>query len=319
MVHRFSAGRTLVVWLLAVVATGCCARKPAAPPPEVLKPKPIDAWVKADSFCVLPLAEAQVPSTGGELAASIVAAWTKGLVFPNTSDVVQLQGGRYPAVEQMRVDLSDAVTVPKAKRPGVTTPATSAQSLWVSDFAIIAEPLRSKESQTEANFQVTARGVRFDLQQSKEGQPLLLMSRSRSGTLHFDVAVRDLEKSMLTSARERGGMVTVRDVRLDVKSYGPRSLDLKMHVSTLVGFVPAGMTFTARVDIDEQMNTTIYDLTAEGDEALGPILAYFIRPALAKYDGKTKPLMSFPNPEVRLKDVQITAGERITLDAVFGE
>ncbi len=91
-----------------------------------------------------------------------------------------------------------------------------------------------------------------------------------------------------------------------------------MHVSTLVGFVPAGMRFTARVDIDDQMNATLYNVAVEGDEALGPLIVHLIRPALAKYDGKTKPLMSFPNPEVKLKDVRVTAGERITLDAVFG-
>lgn len=322
MEHRrwVSAGRTLSFLLLAVVLGGCCAKKPAPPPAVVVKPKPPEAWIKADSFCILPLSEPVVPPTGGQLASSMISAWIKGLVFPDAAKVVTLVGGRYPAIDVMRVDLSDASAIPKAKRPQVGELKPSVQSLWVSDFALVAEPLKSKESQSQANLQVTASQVRFDVQKSKEGMPLLLMADAGSGTLHFDTSIRDLEKSMLTGAKERGakGLVSVRSISLDLKSVGPRSIDAVMHVSTLVGFIPAGMKFTARVDIDNQMNATIYNLTADGDEALGPLIVQFIRQGLAKYDGKTKPLMSFPNPDVKLKDVQITAGDRITLDAVFG-
>ncbi|QOV91118.1 hypothetical protein [Humisphaera borealis] len=322
MEHRrwVSAGRTLSFALLAVVIGGCCAKKPA-PPPVVLKPKPPEAWIKADAFCILPLSESVVPPTGGQLADSMLSAWIKAFTFPDAAKVVTLIGGRYPAIDVMRVDLSDAVAIPKAKRPSVGELKPSVQSLWVSDFSLVAEPLRSKESDSQANMQITASGVRFDVQKSKDGMPLLMMADAGSGTLHFDTLTRDLEKSMLTAAKERGsrGLVSVRNISLDFKSVGPRSIDAVMHVSTLVGFIPAGMKFTARVDIDDQMNATIYNLTAEGDEALGPLIVQFIRPSLAKYDGKTKPLMSFPNPEVKLKDVQISAGERITLDAVFGK
>lgn len=313
-----------VVLLNVVVVAmigGCCAKKPAAPPPpQVVKPKPVDAWIKADSFCILPLSEAAVPPTGGELSASIVAAWIKALTFPDAAKVVTLVGGRYPAVDVMRVDLSHAVAIPKVKRPSLGELQSAKQSLWVSDFALVAEPLKSKESASQANLQVTASQVRFDVQKAKDGTPLLLMSEASAGTLHFDADIAEMEKSMLTAARERGAksLVTVRNLSLDFKSFGPRSIDVAMHVSTLVGFVPAGMKFTARVDIDDQMNATLYNLAVEGDEALGPLIVHFIRPALAKYDGKTKPLMSFPNPEVKLKDVRVTAGERITLDAVFG-
>lgn len=311
--------RTLWLVVLSALAGGCCAKKPA-PPPQVVKPKPADAWIKADSFSILPLSEPAVPATGEELSASIVAAWIKALTFPDTARVVAMVGGRYPAVEAMRVDLSNAVAIPKVKRPSVAEFKPSKQSLWVSDFALVAEPLKSKESQSQANLQVTASRVRFDVQTTREGSPVLLMSDAASGTLHFNANLAEMEKSMLTTARERGArsLVTVRNLKLDMKAFGPRSVDIVMQVSMLVGFVPAGMKFTARVDIDDDMNATIYNLSAEGDEALGPLLVHFIRPALAKYDGKTKPLMSFPNPEVRLKDVRISVDDRVTLDAVFG-
>jgi len=322
MQHRYwvSAGRQVLLLLMLGTIFGCCAQKPA-PPPQVVRPKPPEAWIKADAFCILPLSESHIPETGAQLIDSMMSAWARALTFPDGTGGVSLVGGRYPAIDVMQVDLSDAVAVPGVKRPGIGDLNPTLQSLFVRDFALVAEPLHSKESQSQANLQVTATGVRFDVQKSKEGTPLLLMTDADCGTLHFDTSVADLQKSMLTAARERGsrGLISIRDVTLDLHSVGPRSLDVIMHVSTLVGFVPAGLRFTARVDIDEQMNATFYNLSVQGDEVLGPVIVHFIRPSLAKYDGKTKPLMSFPNPDVTLKNVQIRADERITLDAVFGK
>ena len=327
------------------LAAGCRAHQPAPPPVAKLpatadlapapkpvrakavraaKPappaKPVDAWIKADPFCVLPLARPEVPSTGGQLVDSMLAAWKKALTFKDPSRVITLVGGRYPSVDSMRVDLSHASAIPNVKREKVGDRRPGTQSLAVRDFAIVAEPLVSQKTKSQADMQVTGTDVRFDLQKDKAGQPLLLLADAKSGTLHFDIAVADLERAMLAGAKERGGpgLLTIRSVDIDLRTVGPRSIDVSLRAGTLVGFVPAGLRFTARVDVDDQMNARISNLTADGDEVLGPLLVQFIRPGLSKYDGKTKPLMSFPNPQLKLKDVQIRGGDRITLDAVFG-
>ena len=124
---------------------------------------------------------------------------------------------------------------------------------------------------------------------------------------------------MLAMAQESAGKkgITVRKVELSLRSVTHRSIDAELYVHTLVGFLPAGMKFTARVDVDEQMNAKISNLTVDGDDLLGPLVTGLIRPAIKKFDGKTKPLIAFPG-ELKLKDVQIRAGQRVTLDAVFG-
>lgn len=310
--------------------TGCHATKPVSPaarlaaakpvPPAPPPAKPVDAWVKADAFCALPLAAAELPATGGQLVDSMVAAWKKALAFPDPSRVVTVVGGRYPFVDSMRVDLSHANAVPNARRAKVGDHKPGAQRLAVRDFALVADPLVSRQTGSQVTMQVTATDVRFDVQKDKSGQPLLLMADAGNGTLHFDAAVADMERAVLAGAKERGGggLLSVRTVDLDFRAVGPRSIDVSVRAGVSVGFVPAGLRFTARVDVDDRMNARISNLTADGDEALGPLLVQFIRPSLSKFDGKTKPLMSFPSPNVKLKDVQIRAGERVTLDAVFG-
>lgn len=298
---------------------GCAARRPA-PAPAVLKPPPpAEPWINAKSFCILPLSAPEVPRTGGQLVESLLNAWKAGLKLPAPERAVTIVGGRYPSVREMRVDLSGARVMDGKSRPQVGDLRPTTRSLAVEHFALVAEDFATEKSR--ANLQVTADGVKLDLQKDRRGTPVLVMTDADEGTLHFDTAVADMERLMLSAARASAGRrgVYVRDLKLYFRTAGPRSLYAEMYVTTLVGFVPAGLRFTARVDVDEAMNARLSDLAADGDELLGPVVVAFIRPQLKKFDGQTKPLVGFPNKAVRLKDVQITAGDRITLDAVFGK
>ena len=98
---------------------------------------------------------------------------------------------------------------------------------------------------------------------------------------------------------------------------GPRSLLFDLHLSTIVGFIPAGMRFTARMDIDDRMNGTISNLDCQGDEALGPLIVGLIRPTLNRYNNTTRPLISFPSGHIHLTDVQFQAGEHVEMTAKF--
>ncbi|HEX8915267.1 MAG TPA: hypothetical protein VF796_23140 [Humisphaera sp.] len=322
-------GRVLVPFIAlsaAVVSVGCRSK---APPPTAaaLAPKPapkpppkppVDAWISAKSFCALPLAKAEVPSTGGQLTDSLMTAWKVGLALKNPAQAVTLLGGRYPAIDEMRVDLSGAVMKPgKVKGSYTEVPSATSRGMTVGRFAFVAEPMVSHKA--NLNVQVTGADVRFDLRKDKEGKAFLLMTDAREGTLHFDASTADLERVMLAMAQQgaAGKGITVRKVELNLRSVSARSIDAELYVHTLVGFLPAGMKFTARVDVDEQMNAKIWNLTVDGDDLLGPLVTGILRPSIKKFDGKTKPLIAFPG-DLKLRDVQIRAGERVTLDAVFG-
>jgi hypothetical protein len=280
--------------------------------------RPDRAWMNAKGMCVFPLAGDEIPRTGGQLAESLLGGWRDIFSFPDRSHVVELTGGRYPAIDTVTVDLSGAVANPRHKSAPIPDPIPSSRSLAVNHFSMVAEPLLSHRA--KINMRVTGTGVRFDLQHDKQGKPILMLADAREGMLHFDVSRADLERLMLAQAKEAAATqaLIVRSVDFDLDELGPRSLKADLHVSTLVGFIPAGLRFTARVDIDEQMNARISDLACDGDEVLGPLIVNFIRPGLAKYNGKTKPLVAFPSGNLKLSDVQVRGGERIELTARFG-
>lgn len=283
-----------------------------------LRKKPDRAWLNARGICVLPLAKDRLPASAPALTASLLGGWKDVFTFPDADRVVTLSGGRYPAVDSLRVDLSGAVANPDHKSAKIPEPVFTTKRLTANHFTMLAEPLVSGKA--KINLKVTGVGARFDLQHDKDGKPILMLADAKEGTLHFDLTQSDLQKLMLAQAKALGASkaVAVRSLDLKLDSLGPRSLKASLHVSTLVGFIPAGIKFTARVDIDDAMNAKISNLTCDGDELIGPLIVGLIRPSLAKYDGQTKPLVAFPSGDLELRDLQIDVGERVALTARFG-
>ncbi len=264
---------------------------------------PDKAWISAKGFCCFPLAKDDLPRTGGQLADSMTRGWKDVFKSPLPPSVVDIEGGRYPAIDEMRVDLSRAVVNPEHKLARIGDFTASPKSLAVEHFEMVAEPMVNRKSRI--NLEVTGTQVRLDLQHDRDGKPMLMLADAREGSVHFDISHDDMQKLVLATARFQSSStgVTVRSTHLDLQSIGPRSLLFDLHLSTIVGFIPAGMRFTARVDIDDKMNAKISNLDCQGDEALGPLIVGFIRPAIDKYNNTTRPLISFPSGQLHLRDV----------------
>ena len=77
------------------------------------------------------------------------------------------------------------------------------------------------------------------------------------------------------------------------------------------------MSFSAHVKVDDAMDAQLSNLKCDGDQVLGPIIVGLLRPFLAKYEGKTRPLIGFPTPNIRLRDVSVTADNSVHLNTTF--
>ena len=95
-------------------------------------------------------------------------------------------------------------------------------------------------------------------------------------------------------------------------------MQVSLYVATTVAFIPAGMLFRAHVTVSDAMTAQISGLTCDGDEALGPLIVGLLRPALAKYNGNTRPLVSFPAGKMKLHDVAVHVDDGLHLRAAFG-
>src|SRR5437764_6496489 len=115
--------------------------------------RPDRAWMNAKGMCVFPLAGDEIPRTGGQLAESLLGGWRDIFSFPDRSHVVELTGGRYPAIDTMTVDLSGAVANPRHRSAPIPDPIPSSRSLAVNHFSMVAEPLLSHRA--KINMRVT--------------------------------------------------------------------------------------------------------------------------------------------------------------------
>lgn len=300
-----------------VLLGGAASARSAHVPNSARAREPEKAWISAKGFCCFPLATDDLPRTGGQLADSMNGGWKDVFTIHDPQQAVEFEGGRYPAVDQMRVDLSHAVVNPEHKLARIGEYTATTKSLAVEHFQMVADPMVNHKSRV--NLEVTGTQVRLDLQHDRDGRPMLMLADAREGTVHFDVTHDDLQRLVLAMARYQSSSsgIAIRSIHLDLQSIGPRSLLIDLHLSTIVGFIPAGMRFTARMDVDDRMNATVSNLDCQGDEVLGPLIVGFIRPAINKYNNTTRPLISFPSGHIHLTDVQIQAGQHVEMTAKF--
>jgi len=59
-------------------------------------------------------------------------------------------------------------------------------------------------------------------------------------------------------------------------------------------------------------------MSLEGEDVLGPLIAEFMRGQIVKHNNETRPLVKFPSPRMKLKDVRFKTGDSLRMEASFG-
>ena len=296
----------------------------AAPAPRKLashaasEPK---AWIDAKSFSVFPLGDGAMPDDAQSLCAALQEGWKTAIVVPDPEKAVIIAGGVYPSVASMLIDFSDGRVRPSDrnnKSGKIEINNKVERNLQVEHLEVRGEPVLLRS--TRMNMRLTADTAQIDLERDRHGKPVMMLAKAKSGTLSFDVSRADAESLVLHDAREMASHygVSIESIKIIIFPETPRSIQASVYVETKIAFIPAGMLFQAHITIDDSMNARISGLACEGDEALGPLIVHFLRPSLARYNGKTHPLMSFPADKMKLRDVAVRVDDSLHLTAAFG-
>ena len=240
--------------------------------------------------------------------------------FPEDGQLIETDGGRYPAIGTMRVHLAGGIMPTKhdEQKDAPLKPTGKVEGrVAVRDFDLDAEPLICDKA--KISMHVAATDARMDMEHDEKGRPLLMMGDARTATFSFEATNEDMERLLKIDLSEAGQKygVSVSKVKFKLTAVNSRSIDIDLHISTKVALIPAGMHFSAHVDIDGEMYAKLSNLKCEGDEALGPLIVGLIRPGLAKYEGKRRLMFSFPTGDLKLRDVQIQGGDDVKLTANF--
>ncbi len=302
----------LLICAVTLILIGMAAENARAD--QQINPK---AWFDARNVCIFPLAAGALPRSRDELDKSLMGGWDKAMRVPDASKVVQIHGEAYPALESIRIDLSDS-TLPTGKSEKVKPNNKPQTQLGVARFDLVGEPLLCDHA--KLNLSISAADAHLELERDRGGKPILLLSEAKNANLAFDATRADLERILVSDLRAAASPygVEIVSASLYLVAENDRSVSVDLHVSTKFALIPAGMRFKAHVDIDDAMNAKLTGLTCEGDEVLGPLIVGLLRPGLAKYDGKSRPLISFPSGKMHLRDVKIHVDDSVHLNAAFG-
>lgn len=281
------------------------------------KPKP---WFDAKAAFVFALGEGSLPASRDQLADGLSRGWKAHLRFPEGGDIVHTDGGRFPAIGTLHVRLGGGIlnTDDDAKEEPPFKPSGKIESkVAIRDFDLDARPLIMDKARLDVH--LSAVDAIFDVERDQHGRPMVMMSDAKNASLQFGASNEDLQRIIIMDLNDAAEKfhVTFKNAKLKIEAQNNRSIDLDLHLSTRVAFVPAGMRFQAHIDIDDDMFARLSRLRCEGDEALGPLIVGLIRPGLKKYEGKSRLIFSFPTGQLKLRDVKIQGGDDVRIGATF--
>jgi hypothetical protein len=282
-------------------------------------------WINAKGLCVFQFGADGMPLTADGFALALEDGCRKGARLPADAQVVEMEGAEtYPTIRALRVNFSDAKIDFDPKRKTAKPPENYVPhgGFRAASFQVLGHRLAVEDAHLSVG--VTARDVRFDFTRDRRGRPFLMLAEAREGEMLFEATYADLESLIYSAfrdgARPYGVLVNRARLRLSSDEVGAgHSIVAELKVDTTFAGLPAGLKFRARFDVDDQLNGRISDLTCTGDKVLGPLISGVIQPALRKYDGKTRPLVSFPKGAMQLHEVKIDTEKDVRLSAKFGK
>jgi hypothetical protein len=293
-----------------LLALTCCivallAQSLAAKPRErSSRPKEQKAWVNGRGMCVFPFAADELPDNAEDFAGAMERGYRRAL--------------KLPAVDSLRINVSEAIVRDPEKKRNPSKRQPRAQGLDAARFQFLGRGMCVEDA--TVNIEITASDARLLFTRDDKKRPLLLLGNARDGRVNVEMSFDDVERLLLAAARKgaRAYGLSVDRTRLKMAVEDGRTVRVDLKLWTRVGFVPAGLRFRARLDIDDHLNGRLSKLSCTGDEVLGPLISGLIQPFLARYNGKTRPLMNFPMTKMHLRDVSIVADEAIRVSADFG-
>jgi hypothetical protein len=264
---------------------------------------------------MFPLYTKTFPKTATELERLLNE--TFGRLFSGSSDPVSVRATTYPDLAELRISLDGATLRRDPPRPpvvrGESTPALSLESLEIRGSGVNLGP-------GSLDLKLAARDVRLGQARDAADQVVLVLRSAADGEVEISAAKDALEDAIAQVAKEEAGKhgVTIDQVRLTVLQRGARGLDADVQLRARKLFFTTVIRVSAKLDLGEQLNASLSAVRCTGEGAIGSLACGFLAPHLQKVDGRTISLMALPLGDIRLRDVRISANERLTVRAEFG-
>jgi hypothetical protein len=297
---------------------GCASKpKPSQTSQPIVVGKPILDFARGAG--ALPLEGKDKPRSQEELTQRLLQGYQTRLQLPEDQSPITVSGDSYPHLDTSRIDVSNAIVRPSFKPAQTKKPIEHLEpTLSVNQFEYVASPLRYADRET--HWQINVRDARFGFFHDPSGRTGLVMTDAAEGSLQFSVKLSDLKPMMLRGAREHAkGGFWVRNAAVSLTSEDTRSLSAELRVEAVWMLVPTTFRIHGHMTIDSDFHVRLSDLTCEGENLGGSLLASLIGPSIRKYNGRVMPLAKWPGDRVAVRDVAIHVDDALRMTAWFGQ
>ena len=264
---------------------------------------------------MFPLNTATLPSTAEALECVLNESLRQ--LFDVTSDPVAIREASYPRLAELDISLDGArLRVPPPPIPSLST--SPAPAFQIDSFNVHASAL--SVGPCSVDLSLTARAVDLHQANDSRGNVVLLFHNAANGRLEISASPSDLEALIEEVARTEAAKhgVTIDRVQLTLRTKTSRSLAAEVRLRAKKLFLTASIRIAGQLDLDEKLNARISGLDCTGDGAIAAVACGVLKPHLQKIDGREFPLMSLPLGEIRLRDVQISVSDKLSVTAEFG-
>jgi hypothetical protein len=264
---------------------------------------------------MFPLKTNALPTNAADLARHLNDSLRDLFHLPN--DPVSIREVSYPHLASLSVCL-DGAQVQGPPPPVPTIGAERSPALTVDSFTVKGSQV--SVGPAGVDFALEAKQLALQRASGRDGNVVLVLESAADGRIEVSASPSDIEALIEEVARAEAGKhgVAIDTVRLSLRSNSPRSLAAQVRLRAKKLFLSTTLQITAQADLDEDLNATISGLDCTGDGALGGIACGVLKPHLEKINGRTFSLMSLPLGEVRLRNVQIIASDKLSITAEFG-
>ena len=264
---------------------------------------------------MFPLKTATLPSTAEALERQLNQSLRE--LFLVTSEPVAIRAASYPRLEELHVSLSGA----KLRGQPPPIPLLSSKPMPAFDvdsFKISASALSIGPASIDLS--VSAGSVQLCQAYDSAGNVVLLLNNAAAGRIEISASPSDLEALIAEVAETEAGKhgVAIDGVQLTLRSKSPHSLAAEVRLRAKKLFLSASIRITGQLDLDEELNARISGLDCTGDGAIAGVACGVLKTHLQKIEGREFPLMSLPLGEIRLRDVQLAVGDKLSVTAEFG-
>lgn len=259
------------------------------------------------------------PQNAPELAAALLQPLHELFTFSREeSAVVRVNGGQYPDVNQLRIDLSGASLKARQPPPKPAGVGQSRAGLHASALEVLGHPVRVQEA--PIHFDVTATDVRFAYDRNEEGRPLLLLTAAEAGQAKVEIGRGDLEALLLAQASAAAAKqgVSIEKVKLTLAPLDTRSVAVAVRATAKKLFARADLEVKGRLTVDERLNARVSALSCHGDGIVGGLAGNLIRPYLERFNNTELPLTGMSLGNVRLHDLRLDVTDSLKVEAAFG-